>query len=220
MVKKYNIDFIEEKEKVKIPVTKFGGQPLWIDNVMWPIDKENGETMRFICQIELYSEIFGDNQFKMAYLFAAEEWNNYVLICEAADEKVFTKEIVDGPTIYRMVKKRKNDVFLTEEECEFTVNLTLGEDYNFVHQEPYFIGDELVFEDSPEDYDEVLNGNKIGGTPLFLNCDELPEEDTWKLLLQLDATTLPFELNFGDAGMGFFFINMKDGSLKFTIESC
>lgn len=53
-----------------------------------------------------------------------------------------------------------------------------------------------------------------------MNCDDLPEEDIWKLLLQLDATTVPFELNFGDAGMGFFFINMKDGSLKFIIESC
>ncbi|WP_027624560.1 DUF1963 domain-containing protein [Clostridium lundense] len=220
MIKKYTIDFIEEKKKVEKLVTKFGGQPVWVDGVQWPIDEENGEPMRFICQIELCHKIFGDNKLKMAYLFVSEEWNSYVLICQQSKSEVFTKEIIDGPSIYRMIKKKKNDVFLSEEQCEFTVNLNFEEDYDFVHQAPYFIDEELVFEDSPENYDEVLKGNKIGGTPLFLNCDELPEEDTWKLLLQLDATNIPFALNFGDAGMGFFFINMKDGSLKFIIESC
>lgn len=219
MIKKYTIEFVEEKKKVEKPVTKFGGQPVWIDKAQWPIE-ENGKPMRFICQIELYPEIFDNSKFKMAYLFVSKEWNNYVLICQPSDIKILTKEKVDGPSICKMVKKRESDIFLSSQKCEFTANLTLGEDYNFVHQEPYFVGDELVFEDSPEDYGEVLNGNKIGGTPLFMNCDDLPEEDSWKLLLQLDATTVPFELNFGDAGMGYFFINMKDGSLNFIIESC
>ncbi|MBU3104306.1 DUF1963 domain-containing protein [Clostridium gasigenes] len=219
MINKYTIDFIEEKKKVEVPITKFGGQPVWIDKVQWPIDEENGKPMRFICQIELYPEIFGENKLKMAYLFVSKEWNNYVVICQPLNTKIVTKEISKGPTIYRMVQN-KNSSFLVEEGCEFTLNLTAGEDYNFVRQGPYFKDDELIFEESPEDYDEILDGNKIGGTPLFLSCDDLPEEDTWKLLLQLDATTLPFELNFGDAGIGFFFINMRDNSLKFIIESC
>ncbi|WML33316.1 DUF1963 domain-containing protein [Clostridium sp. OS1-26] len=219
MIKKYSIDFIEEKKKVEMPVTKFGGQPIWIDKAQWPIDEENGKPMRFICQIELYPEIFGESKFKMAYLFVSKEWNNYVVICQPSNTKIVTNDIVKGPTIYKMVEK-KNSSFLVPQGCEFTVNLILGEDYNFVHQSPYFKGDELVFEESPEDYNEILDGNKIGGTPLFLNCDELPEGDMWKLLLQLDATKLPFELNFGDAGMGFFLINMKDNNLKFIIESC
>ncbi|MBZ9623185.1 DUF1963 domain-containing protein [Clostridium sp. FP2] len=219
MINKYTIDFIEEKKKVEVPITKFGGQPVWIDKVQWPIDEENGKPMRFICQIELYPEIFGENKLKMAYLFVSKEWNNYVVIYQPSNTKIVTKEIAKGPTIYRMVEK-KNRSFLVAEGCEFTVNLTKEEDYNFVHQGPYFKDDELVFEESPEDYDEILDGNKIGGTPLFLSCDDLPEEDAWKLLLQLDATTLPFELNFGDAGIGFFFINMRDNSLKFIIESC
>lgn len=220
MIKKHTIEFIEEKKKVEKPITKFGGQPVWIDKAQWPIDEESGKPMKFICQIELNPEIFGDSELKMAYLFVSKGWNNYVLICQPSEIKVITKEKTDGPSICKMVKKRASDIFLSSVKCEFTVNLTSGEDYNFVHQEPYFVGDELVFEDTPEDYGEVLNGNKIGGTPLFMSCDDLPEEDTWKLLLQLDATTVPFELNFGDAGMGFFFINMKDGSLKFIIESC
>lgn len=62
MIKKYSIDFIEEKKKVEMPVTKFGGQPVWIDKAQWPIDEENGKPMRFICQIELYPEIFGESK--------------------------------------------------------------------------------------------------------------------------------------------------------------
>ena len=41
-----------------------------------------------------------------------------------------------------------------------------------------------------------------------------------EMVNQWDAITLPFELNFGDAGIGFFFINVRDNSLKFIIESC
>lgn len=58
MIKKYTIEFIEEKKKVEKPVTKFGGQPVWIDKAQWPIDEESGKPMKFICQIELYPEIY------------------------------------------------------------------------------------------------------------------------------------------------------------------
>ena len=64
-------------------------------------------------------------------------------------------------------------------------------------------------------YRESLIGNKLGGTPGFLQNDELPFPEPWHLLLQLDSTRVPFWINFGDAGIGYAFINGKGTEGKF-----
>jgi hypothetical protein len=44
---------------------------------------------------------------------------------------------------------------------------------------------------------------------------EYPAGGPWKLLLQLDSTSVPFEVNFGDAGIGYGFIAEDGQSGKF-----
>ena len=61
----------------------------------------------------------------------------------------------------------------------------------------------------------MLSGNKIGGTPIFLQADEFPGPGTWKLLLQLDSTTVPFSINFGDCGIAYAFISDDGSTAKF-----
>jgi len=56
-------------------------------------------------------------------------------------------------------------------------------------------------------YAKVLDGNKFGGTPIFLQGDEFPNGGPWNRLLQLDSTKVPFSINFGDAGNGYAFIS-------------
>jgi uncharacterized protein YwqG len=64
-------------------------------------------------------------------------------------------------------------------------------------------------------YEEV----KIGGTSIFLQGEEYPEGGDWRLLLQLDSASVPFHVNFGDAGIGYAFIS-GDGNKGRFLWQC
>lgn len=72
-----------------------------------------------------------------------------------------------------------------------------------------------VTEEAEVDSEEC--GNKIGGLPNFLQFKELPDgkEENWNLVLQLDSTSVPFCLNFGDSGVGYAFISNDGKTGKF-----
>jgi hypothetical protein len=45
--------------------------------------------------------------------------------------------------------------------------------------------------------------------------DEFPFGGACRLLLQLDSCTVPFSINFGDAGVGYAFLNESGDQAKF-----
>jgi hypothetical protein len=46
--------------------------------------------------------------------------------------------------------------------------------------------------------------------------DEFPKEDgQWSFLLQLDSCSVPFDINFGDAGISYSYINHTATTGKF-----
>ncbi|MFI9594544.1 hypothetical protein [Nonomuraea sp. NPDC052265] len=51
-------------EPVLEPVTKLGGQPVWVDEPQWPLSTELGTPMMFLGQFRLPGE-----GIRMAYLF-------------------------------------------------------------------------------------------------------------------------------------------------------
>jgi uncharacterized protein YwqG len=65
-----------------------------------------------------------------------------------------------------------------------------------------------------------LAGNKLGGTPGFLQNEDYPGEGEWKLLLQLDSTKVPFYVNFGDAGVGYAFLSADGREARFLWQCC
>jgi hypothetical protein len=69
----FSIAFHEVEAPITSPTTKFGGQPVWLDGPEWPLSRETGNPMRFIGQIALSTEIFGEMSAKMAYLFMTDE---------------------------------------------------------------------------------------------------------------------------------------------------
>ena len=70
-------------------------------------------------------------------------------------------------------------------------------------------------EEENEDDEDEETENKIGGLPDFIQSDEVPEGGAWRLLLQLDSCNVPFHVNFGDAGVGYAFLDEKGESGKF-----
>ncbi len=221
MVKRQSIEFVEAKSPIREMVTKFGGQPVCLTQPQWPVSKETGKLMRFICQLSISPELFGDVSCKMAYLFMTDE-DEYVdetwepdggenaVILQPGDVRVPVKEIQKGPTLYRMIRKMLHRGLIPE-PCEFAVNLREAKDPDFVSEEVRM----KWSEDECSEYCKSLDGNKMGGSPSFVQNDEFPGPGNWKLLLQLDASIVPFYLNFGDAGVGYIFLSEDGLTAKF-----
>ncbi|MFJ9765121.1 hypothetical protein ACIRUY_15005 [Streptomyces erythrochromogenes] len=62
------MSFRAAPEPVTEPVSKFGGQPVWLDAPAWPVHPSTGEPLVFIGQFR----IPGD-EVRLAYLFLSEE---------------------------------------------------------------------------------------------------------------------------------------------------
>lgn len=205
---------ITEFKRVPYPVdeyiTKFGGQPNWIGDAQWPISSGwDNRPMMFVGQILLESSIFGNKDPKMAYIFLTHqksveddffdpdiaEFNgdeNAVIIQPDGLYDGETVNIAKGPTIFD--KKNRH--------CEFIPKLKDGED-------PYFMKSEEFIKISSDDQFKYLNeidGNKIGGTPNFFQ-EDFDYGESWKLLLQLNSSCLPFYLNLGVTPTVFALIN-------------
>lgn len=213
--KKYTVSFHPASAPITEPVTKFGGQPVWIAEPEWPLSKKTGKPMRFICQVALEPEIFGDIANRMTYLFMTDgeeyvdgTWDPHggenAVIVQPHGNNVATKPVATGPSLYQMREKEGSE-FLHPVPCEFSVELKMGAD------------PDRGFEDDVDGsaFEEV----KIGGTPVFLQGEEYPGNGEWHLLLQLDSVTVPFYVNFGDAGVGYAFIS-KDGRTGKFLWQC
>jgi len=215
MVKKLSIEFYEAKRPITEFVTKFGGQPKWFSEPIWPLSKATNEPMRFVGQIAIDSTIFGKVPAKMAYLFITDDagvdetWDpdkgENALVLQPGLPPPKYQHTASGPTLFKM-EKRFFGAAILPKTLEFGTRQEIGEDPDWLS--------EKVLEELPTTEREAhlssLMGNKVGGSPYFLQTDEFPEGDGWKLLLQLDSSRVPFFVNLGDAGVGYAFIS-KDG---------
>jgi uncharacterized protein YwqG len=226
MMKRATIELDEVKQPIREAVTKFGGQPVWVEEPQWPLSRESGEPMRFICQIRLDEDLFGATAARMAYVFMTDgedyvdgtwepDGGENAVVLQPGGAPVETAKLAEGPTLYRMVKKlfRKD---LVSEPCEYAVRLTEGEDPPLADEDVSISWSEAA----AQEHEKRLAGNKLGGTPLFIQGPELPDEGEWRLLLQLDSTQVPFYLNFGDAGVGYAFISLDGRKARFLWQGC
>ncbi|HSY19967.1 MAG TPA: DUF1963 domain-containing protein [Candidatus Acidoferrales bacterium] len=229
MVKRESIEFVESRKALSGLVTKFGGQPVWVGAPQWPLSKSTGKPMRFIGQIALGSGMFNPTNAQMAYLFMTDgeehvdgTWEpdggeNAVILQPGQAPTIKTEPLTEGPTLYRMVKKLFHKM-LVPQACEFAVKLTAEEDPDFADEAERAKWDKN--DDAKwEAYASALDGNKIGGSPLFIQSTEFPGPGKWRLVLQLDATKVPFYVNFGDAGVGYLFLS-EDGQVAKFLWQC
>lgn len=225
MAKSGKIDFIEAIVPVRTAITKFGGQPTWLEKPEWPLSKETGKPMEFICQIELSNTLFPGSKAQMAYLFMTEEeeyidgtWEadggENAIILQPGTPQAPVANLSEGPTIKKYIEVAGYDR-LQPISVEYSAHLISQEEPEFVSEEIRSDWDDLRF----EKYAQSLEGNKISGTPIFLQGDEFPEGEEYRLLLQLDSTQVPFYVNFGDAGIGYGFIN-KEGTVGKFLWQC
>lgn len=203
----YGITFHESQEPITELVTKFGGQPTWIEEPQWPLSRSLGVPMKFIGQVALDPDIFGAQGGGMAYLFLTDDMllfqsrnenmadtydpeggENAVIIQPGGNCPLQTQPLLTGPTVSH----------------EFAVELTPTESPDFDE----FDDEEENEDEQADNNDEVPgeNWNKVSGNPHWLQYPEYPR-NCHTLLLQLDSTRTPFSINFGDAGVGYAFLS-------------
>lgn len=220
-MKRQSLEFVEAKKPVRDLITKFGGQPVWLTEPQWPLSATTGKPMRFICQIALSAELFGATEARMAYIFMTDD-EDYVdgtwepdggenaVILQPGATSLRVESLAEGPTLYRMVKKFLKES-LAPEPCEFAVRAATSQDPPYVSESERAKWEQEKW----NQYASALDGNKIGGNPIFMQSDEFPGPGSWRLLLQLDSTRVPFFVNFGDAGIAYAFLSEDGRTGKF-----
>ncbi len=228
MAKRASLEFVEPDRPIVEPITKFGGQPCWLVEPQWPMSRQHGKPMRFIGQIRIEEELFPGCAARMAYVFITDDVDEYVdgtwlpdggenaVILQPGTPFVPTAPIASGPTLQRGEDSPDGRRRLLL-DAEYGVAVVPATDPEFIPETDLF----ALSDDDQEEYSEAVRGNKIGGTPGFLQGDEFPDDShTWRLLLQLDSCEVPFDVNFGDAGVGYAFIDEGGTVGRFLFQCC
>lgn len=201
--------------------SKLGGLPYLPQNCDYP-KNINGETGHFLAQINLAECGHFPHLPNQGLLqFFISDWNDgYVhyypevleneallntnIICpeDEDDDLPFVEEDYQGKIIFEALQYQKP----TRDEIFFRPEL-IGERE---------INDELWQAISDWENEECFpNGNQIGGYPFFVQSDPRHDWDelNYILLFQLDSDnqqTNKWEINWGDGGVGAFFIPKDD----------
>lgn len=230
MPRKYTITYREVALPITDLVTKFGGQPVWVEQPSWPVSRAYGTPMQFVCQIALPADLFGTAGPRMAYLFVtddyahgyvAETWDptsgeNALILQPGGIWEGATLPLRQGPSLYRRTWAgvgfdADTGTRWERTPCEFAVELQPGDDPEAGTWDDVGPDDDTAW----EAYMDALFEDKIGGTPVpTVNEPEFPDAAHWRLLLQLNTKDNegedPFFLNFADDGVGYAFLS-QDG---------
>ncbi|WP_431902833.1 hypothetical protein [Nonomuraea sp. bgisy101] len=72
------LEFVAADGPVREPVTKVGGQPVWLEEPQWPVSRTTGEPMEFLGQFALDGG-------RLAYLFMTGEGDGWTWHPERGD---------------------------------------------------------------------------------------------------------------------------------------
>ncbi|GAA4595865.1 hypothetical protein BJY16_001821 [Actinoplanes octamycinicus] len=179
------------------PVTKMGGQPVWVEEPQWPLSSSEKTPMTFIGQIKF--------PYGMVYLFItnATEYVDNAWEAEFGENAVIVQPGGRLP-IFEIIRDRfsENPRPSLIEPLAVTAQPT----------GPTISADHQVW-GTPEDTD---SRQFIGGDPEWMQAPQVPIAG-YRFLAQLDSHRLPFPINFGDGGIGYIFLSpdLKEGRFLF-----
>lgn len=197
---KRNFSFEESYTPITELKTKFGGQPVWLNEATWPLNPESraDEKMLFLGQIVLEEAIFQNSNGAVVYLFFAD---NTELLYEEATAVVIQTKNATYKTAYknfdlRYVSETTGKSIYEWNDDQNTVPKEYNLVFNSIDTETVTALAERYDPWNDFDYDTGLNfsktelaGNKIGGQAICIaNLSQTPvyfDSEDWYLLLQL-----------------------------------
>lgn len=198
--------------------TRLGGLPHWLEEPQWPVDPYENELAPFMGQFRVpAADGSGD---RLVYLFAIGFSGEHATVVQPGGqvtESFETRASTTGPTELDRVH-----LLRVEEEIDFAhveQNLEPVENEDEDDREERL---EEVLTERQKDAEDSIRMNQLGGpdvVPIWLQGDDFPG-DGWQLVAQLDSYQLPFEVNFGDSGVGYLFLSPNNQTAKFFYQSC
>jgi uncharacterized protein (TIGR02996 family) len=215
-IKKYR----RVRQPVTEPVTKFGGQPVWVAGAAWPITRRR-EPMQFVCQVAVPAFFGPPLAGKMVYVFALhpehadweefcgtisplypEEGDNAVVIQPGGDPPAPTWVLPLGAKGHRRRKRplrveaRATGPTLYDDEGrpgEWLLDLEPGVDPDYTANGKGTFPSDAAW----QGYWDQVYGDKIGGTPPWGNgraweIDSLAADPDWRLLLHYHSSQGPY----------------------------
>ncbi|GID96187.1 DUF1963 domain-containing protein [Amorphoplanes digitatis] len=168
------------------PISKMGGQPVWLEQPQWPISRNHGTPMSFIAQIKLPAGLI------YVFMTDATEYVDDAWEADGGENAVIIQP--DGRLPLLGVYGSIVEVYGSDDPRPIDVSAQATG--------PTVAADHLLVAvpDDPDSY-QFTNGE-----PLWLQNPEVPGEG-YGLLLQWESERLPFPINFGDAGIGYVFLS-------------
>ncbi|HEY4268958.1 MAG TPA: DUF1963 domain-containing protein [Galbitalea sp.] len=208
------ITYVAQKKDVAGLVTKFGGQPTWLEKPQWPISRSQNVPMTFIGQIVIDPKQFPGSKAKMAYLFISDgvHWadgmwdpdhgENAVILQPGGQVEVTVSHQATGPS--ETTDGKRQVAYLARQTTE--------------HEPAYLSENQLQGKTHKQfdAYEKRIEEDKIGGVPSWIQGAEFPCTAD-RLLLQFGS--VPFDVNLGDAGEGYAFINSTGTVGKLLTQS-
>ncbi|MFJ4469131.1 hypothetical protein ACIP2X_16785 [Streptomyces sp. NPDC089424] len=217
------IAFVRTGDVVREPVTKVGGQPVWLAEPQWPLSRSTGEPMEFLGQFAL-------DDGRLAYLFMTDDEDDFI-------DGTYEPEAGENALVIQPEGRIPGFVRIDGR----AVGPSAGTDH-LPHPSPDDAGgcagasdegDEgaeiaeiteiaEIAEDDVKGDDDSRPLQFLGGPgiePHWLQGEELPGEG-WRLVVQLDSCDLPFDVNFGDAGVGYAFLSPDGREGRFLWQCC
>ncbi|MGW3286440.1 hypothetical protein ACWDR3_17560 [Streptomyces sp. NPDC001002] len=181
---------------VRDAVTKVGGQPVWLGEPQWPLSRGTGRPMEFLGQFALAGG-------RLAYLFMTGDGDT------SGDGVDGTFDPEGGENALVVQPDGRVPEFVTVEHRA---------------EGPSAGADHVPGDGQLPDGADVEGGDAgesrrpwqfLGGPgvePHWLQGEEPPGDD-WSLVVQLDSGKLPFDVDFGDSGVGYAFLapDAKEG---------
>ena len=191
-MKAYKIDRFISQSEDKHFITKFGGQPDWIEQPQWPVSLAwDNRPLKFIGQIRLNDFYYEPEKLSLVYIFMTQP--------EDRNDTFFDPDIIypdEGETAVIIQPDREIPEYLQVE------NLRTGPT---VDSKNIWIPQITEVEETLATDFEQIDQDKFCGIPAF-NQHSKTESDS-KLLLQLHTNWLPFYINAGGAPTMFVLLN-------------
>lgn len=200
--------------------TRLGGQPHWLEEPQWPVDPYEDELASFMGQFRVPAADGGGNGDRMVYLFAIGFSGEHATVVQPGGqvtESFETRAAATGPTDLDRVHLLRVAEEVDFSQVERELDPVEGEDEDDREERL-----EERLEERQKDAAGSIRMDQLGGpgvVPVWLQGDDLPGEG-WQLVAQLDSCRLPFEVNFGDSGIGYLFLSPDGKNAEFFFQSC
>jgi hypothetical protein len=188
-VPRWSFELEAVDEPIVEPVSKFGGQPVWIGDPTWPLSVD-GAPATFLAQFTIpgrdgLAYVFLDD----AFIQTAADIHWGVVIVHPGPVSVPCVATPTGPTFWTdSTETPEPKRYLSRRiprQVESRIVLEAGLDFD----------DWDVLNLDPEtSRDDDRDWNKIGGNPRWLQGDETPDEPGWHFLFQFTAGKVGHEL--------------------------